>query len=165
MTPFLEVERQGRIAILRMDRADSLNAIGTLEDCDNIVDTLWELSNDRTVHAAILTGKGRAFCSGGNIKGIKDRQGIGPLDQPDSTRWNYRRGVQRTTRALLDCEIPLIAAISARTSSRNAATSPGGAKSRKLKICIAAVPMAAARSLQRPEVIPHDPVSRSRPLS
>jgi 2-(1,2-epoxy-1,2-dihydrophenyl)acetyl-CoA isomerase len=111
MTPFLEVERQGPIAILRMDRADSLNAIGTLEDCDNIVSTLEQLSHDRSVHAAILTGKGRAFCSGGNIKGIKDRQGIGPLDQPDSTRWNYRRGVQRTTRALLDCEIPLIAAI------------------------------------------------------
>ena len=101
MTPFLEVERHGAIAILRMDRADSLNAIGTLED----------LSHDRTVHAAILTGKGRAFCSGGNIKGIKDRQGIGPLDQPDSTRANYRRGVQRVTRALLDCEIPIIAAI------------------------------------------------------
>ena len=62
MTPFLEVERHGRIAILRMDRADSLNAIGTLEDCDDIVATLEELSHDRSVHAAILTGKGRAFC-------------------------------------------------------------------------------------------------------
>lgn len=110
-TPFLEVERHGAIAILRMDRADSLNAIGTLQDCDNIVDTLFELSGDRSVHAAILTGKGRAFCSGGNIKGIRDRVGIGPLDQPDSTRANYRRGVQRTTRALLDCEIPIVAAI------------------------------------------------------
>jgi enoyl-CoA hydratase/carnithine racemase len=111
MTPFLDVERRDRIAILRMDRADSLNAIGTLEDCDNIVETLWDLSNDRTVHAAILTGKGRAFCSGGNIKGIKERRGIGPLDQPDSTRANYRRGVQRTTRAFLDCEVPIVAAI------------------------------------------------------
>ncbi|MFC4294332.1 crotonase/enoyl-CoA hydratase family protein [Novosphingobium tardum] len=111
MTPFLEVERRGRIAILRMDRPDALNAIGTIEDCDNIVDTLFELGNDRSVHAAILTGKGRAFCSGGNIKGIKERRGIGPLDQPDSTRANYRRGVQRTTRAFLDSEIPIIAAI------------------------------------------------------
>ncbi|HUQ13856.1 MAG TPA: enoyl-CoA hydratase-related protein [Novosphingobium sp.] len=111
MTPFLEIERQGAIAILRMDRADSLNAIGTLEDCDNIVETLWDLSNDRGVACAVLTGKGRAFCSGGNIKGIKERKGIGPLDQPDSTRWNYRRGVQRTTRAFLDCEVPIVAAI------------------------------------------------------
>jgi len=111
MTPFLEVERRGAIAILRMDRAESLNAIGTLEDCDTIVETLWQLSNDRSVACAVLTGKGRAFCSGGNIKGIKERKGIGPLDQPDSTRWNYRRGVQRTTRAFLDCEVPIVAAI------------------------------------------------------
>ena len=33
------------------------------------------------------------------------------LDQPDSTRANYRRGVQRVSRALLDIEIPAIAAI------------------------------------------------------
>jgi len=58
---------------------------GTLEDCDNIVDTLWQLSNDRSVHAAILTGKGRAFCSGGNIKGIKERKGIGPLNARPAT--------------------------------------------------------------------------------
>ena len=59
----------------------------------------------------MLTGSGRAFSSGGNIKGMKERQGIGVLDQPDSTRANYRRGVQRATRAMLDCEIPMIAAI------------------------------------------------------
>src|SRR3546814_12239726 len=40
-----------------------------------------------------------------------DRQGIGVLDQPDSTRANYRRGVQAVIRALMDCEIPLIAAV------------------------------------------------------
>ncbi|WP_157083114.1 enoyl-CoA hydratase-related protein [Novosphingobium lentum] len=111
MTPFLSVERRGRIAILTMDRADSMNAIGTIEDCDNIVDTFFALGDDRTYSAIVLTGAGRAFCTGGNIKGIRDRVGIGPLDQPDSTRLNYRRGVQRATRAMLDCEIPMIAAI------------------------------------------------------
>src|SRR3546814_19598910 len=40
-----------------------------------------------------------------------DRQGIGVLDQPDSTRANYRRGVQAVIRALMDCEIPMIAAV------------------------------------------------------
>jgi 2-(1,2-epoxy-1,2-dihydrophenyl)acetyl-CoA isomerase len=111
MPPFLEVERHDRIAILRMNRPEALNAIGTIADCDDIAETLWQLGNDRSVSVAVLTGKGRAFCSGGNIKGIQQRQGIGPLEQPDSTRANYRRGVQRATRALLDSELPLIAAI------------------------------------------------------
>ena len=110
-TPFLHEERRGRIAILTMDRAESMNAIGTIEDCDNIVDTFFQLGNDRSVSAIVLTGAGRAFCTGGNIKGIRDRQGIGPLDQPDSTAANYRRGVQRATRAMLDCDVPMIAAI------------------------------------------------------
>lgn len=111
MPPFLEVERRDAVAILRMNRPEALNAIGTLQDCDDIVATLWDLGNDRSVRAVILTGQGRAFCTGGNIKGIRDRQGIGPLDQPDSTRANYRRGVQRATRAFLDSELPMIAAI------------------------------------------------------
>ncbi|HEY6868685.1 MAG TPA: enoyl-CoA hydratase-related protein, partial [Novosphingobium sp.] len=53
----------------------------------------------------------RAFSAGGNLKAMKERNGIGPLDQPDSTRHNYRRGVQRIARALVDCEVPLIAAV------------------------------------------------------
>jgi enoyl-CoA hydratase/carnithine racemase len=88
-----------------------MNAIGTLEDCDNIVNTFFRLGNDRSVSAIVLTGAGRAFCTGGNIKGIRDRKGIGPLDQPNSTATNYRRGVQRATRAMLDCDVPMIAAI------------------------------------------------------
>ncbi|WP_338466506.1 enoyl-CoA hydratase-related protein [Novosphingobium sp. ZN18A2] len=111
MTPFLSVERRGRVAILTMSRPESMNAIGSLEDCDNIIETFAMLGDDRSVSAIVLTGEGRAFCTGGNIKGIRERKGIGPLDQPDSTRSNYRRGVQAATRAMLDCEIPMIAAV------------------------------------------------------
>jgi enoyl-CoA hydratase/carnithine racemase len=109
--PFLTVERQGSIAVLTMNRPEALNAIGSLRDCDDIVDTFFALGNDRGVSAIVLTGSGRAFSSGGNIKGMQTRSGIGVLEQPDSTRANYRRGVQRAVRAMLDCEIPMIAAI------------------------------------------------------
>jgi enoyl-CoA hydratase/carnithine racemase len=33
------------------------------------------------------------------------------LEQPDSTRANYQRGVQRVIRALMDVEVPMIAAV------------------------------------------------------
>ena len=111
MSSFLTVERRGHIAILRMNRPEALNAIATIQDCDDFADALWEVENDRSFSVAILTGAGRAFCTGGNIKAIQQREGIGPLDQPDSTRANYRRGVQRATRALLETEVPMIAAI------------------------------------------------------
>ena len=111
MTGFLTLERRGRIAILTMAKPESMNAIGTHQDCDDIVAALTALGDDRGVSAIILTGSGKAFSAGGNLKGMATRTGIGVLDQPDSTRANYRKGVQRVIRALMDCEIPMIAAV------------------------------------------------------
>ena len=111
MAGFLNVERRGRIAILTMAKPESMNAIGTHQDCEDIVSTLTMLGDDRGVSAIILTGSGKAFSAGGNLKGMAERKGIGVLDQPDSTRANYRKGVQRVIRALMDCEIPMIAAV------------------------------------------------------
>lgn len=111
MSSFVQVERRGRIAILTLNRPDSLNAIGTHEDCRELVDAIESLTDDRTISAAILTGAGRAFSAGGNLKAMQERNGIGPLDQPDSTRHNYRRGVQKITTAFMDCEVPMIAAV------------------------------------------------------
>ena len=111
MGEFLSVERRGKIAILTMIKPESMNAIGTHEDCQDIIDTLRTLGEDRSVSAIILTGSGKAFSAGGNLKGMQDRTGIGVLDQPDSTRANYRKGVQAVIRALMDCEVPMIAAV------------------------------------------------------
>ncbi|MDO7836691.1 crotonase/enoyl-CoA hydratase family protein [Sphingobium sp. HBC34] len=111
MTSFVNVERRGRIAVVTLNRPDSLNAIATHQDCHDLVEAIESLTDDRSISAAILTGSGRAFSAGGNLKAMKERNGIGPLDQPDSTRHNYRRGVQRITTAFMDCEVPLIAAI------------------------------------------------------
>ncbi|NBR31145.1 MAG: enoyl-CoA hydratase [Sphingomonadaceae bacterium] len=84
MGDFLTVERKGRIAILRMNKPESMNAIGTHEDCEDICSTLQALQDDRSVSCLILTGSGKAFSAGGNLK---------------------------VARALLDVEIPAIAAV------------------------------------------------------
>ncbi|MFZ4111366.1 MAG: enoyl-CoA hydratase-related protein, partial [Polymorphobacter sp.] len=66
---------------------------------------------DRGISAFILTAEGRAFSAGGNLKAMQDKTGIGPGNQPADTHDTYRRGVQRITRALMDCEVPGIAAV------------------------------------------------------
>ena len=111
MGDFVVRETIGRVAILRLNRPESLNAVATHADCDDLVEAVRALGDDRAISVAILTGNGRAFSAGGNLKAMKERNGIGPLDQPDSTRANYRRGVQAITRAMMEVEVPMIAAI------------------------------------------------------
>src|SRR3546814_19172081 len=83
---FLRVERRGKVAILTMSKPESMNAIGTHADCDDIIDTLRALGEDRGVSALVLTGTGKAFSAGGNLKSMLYLQGIGVTDQPASTR-------------------------------------------------------------------------------
>lgn len=111
MPPFVEIQRNGRVAILTFNRPETLNAIGTHEDCMDLVAAIDGLTADRSISAAVITGAGRAFSAGGNLRSMKERNGIGPLEQPDSTRHNYRRGVQKIARAFMDCEVPLVAAV------------------------------------------------------
>ncbi|OYU15227.1 MAG: enoyl-CoA hydratase [Alphaproteobacteria bacterium PA4] len=111
MGDFIRRETIGRTAILHMNRPDTLNAIGTLEDCDDFVRAIEAVGDDPQISCVILTGSGRGFSAGGNLKAMQDKTGIGPGKQPSDTRNTYKRGVQRITRAMMELEVPAIAAI------------------------------------------------------
>ena len=153
MGEFLSVERRGKIAILTMIKPESMNAIGTHEDCQDIIDTLRALGDDRSVSAIILTGSDKAFSAGGNLKGMQDRTGIGVLDQPDSTRANYRKGVQAVIRALMDCEVPMIAAVNGHAIGLFVASDP---KNVERMIRIAAESAKFACSFIKVGIVPGD---------
>src|SRR3546814_9704836 len=87
MGEFLSVERRGKIAILTMIKPESMNAIGTHEDCQDLIETLRILGDERGVSAIVLTGSGKAFSAGGNMKGMQERTGIG--GGRTSTRMKY----------------------------------------------------------------------------
>jgi 2-(1,2-epoxy-1,2-dihydrophenyl)acetyl-CoA isomerase len=112
MKSFIHYDMRERVAVLTMDRPDARNAIGTHQDCQDFVAALESAQMDAEVSCIILTGSGPAFSAGGNLKAMKERNGIGALnDSPDATRANYRRGVQRVAESLWNCEVPMIAAI------------------------------------------------------
>lgn len=60
-------ERQGRIATITLNRPDRLNAIasGMPREVAQAVDMAAE---DDDVHVIVLTGAGRAFCAGYDLK-------------------------------------------------------------------------------------------------
>lgn len=111
MGDYVQFEKRNRIAILTLNRPDKMNAIGEAEDCFDLIQAVESIAADREISAAILTGAGRAFNAGGNLQGMKDRNGIGPLEHPDSTRRNYRSAIQKIPRAFRDLEVPIIAAV------------------------------------------------------
>lgn len=108
---FALYEKSGRVATVTLNRPESRNAIATQQDCDELAAALWRAHDDPEINAAILTGAGKSFCAGGDLKTIRDRTGIGPRATPDATRANYRRGVHAIIKALAEVEVATIAAI------------------------------------------------------
>lgn len=57
------------VAKLTLNRPDSLNAMGG-RLMPMLAEHLAQLSSDRSVRCVVLTGAGRAFCAGGDVKGM-----------------------------------------------------------------------------------------------
>jgi len=69
MTQELLETVEGGIATLTMNRPEARNAL-TLEMMDALLEALARLSADPDVRMVVLTGAGRAFCAGGDVKGF-----------------------------------------------------------------------------------------------
>ena len=65
--PILLVERDGPVAIVTLNRPDALNALSRALRSE-IVSAFAKLADDDSVRAAVLTGNGRAFTAGVDLK-------------------------------------------------------------------------------------------------
>ncbi len=72
----LLAEKSGHIAILKLNRPDRMNAI-SVEMLTELGSRLVEYDRDTSVRAIILTGEGRGFCSGLDLKDTAAGRGIG----------------------------------------------------------------------------------------
>ncbi len=74
----IELERDGDVAIIRLNDPSTLNAV-TVKTIEEIGAALDEIRG--SARAMVLTGAGRAFCSGANLSaGMGDRRSDGPYD-------------------------------------------------------------------------------------
>ena len=110
MNDFLTIERDGAVLTVTMNRPDDRNAITDPEQSAEFVALTESLARDRTVRAMVLTGAGKSFCAGGNVKSMREKTGLfagSPFDQ----RTHYRTTVQTIGKALWELEVPVVAAI------------------------------------------------------
>lgn len=110
MIEIVKVDRSGPIATLTINRPDSLNALGEPGDGAAFEAACDAINADLSIRCAILTGQGRAFSAGGNVKAMQAREGAF-AGSPAEVRQGYRGNIHRIARSLYGLEVPLIAAV------------------------------------------------------
>lgn len=110
MAPFLNIKRDGHIVVWTMNRSSTNNALSDEDAIQSLIAACAEANADRDVRVVILTGVGKGFSSGGNVKTLREKVGSG-LGMPLLSRYAYRDGIQKLSRALYDLEVPTIAAV------------------------------------------------------
>lgn len=108
--PLLKVESDGPITTLTIDRAETMNPLGAPGDGDEFTRVCTEINRDMDVRCVILTGAGRAFSAGGDIKAMQSRSGSFGGSAPAISD-GYRNNIHMMLRALYSLRVPVIAAV------------------------------------------------------
>lgn len=92
------------VRVVSLNRPHRLNAI-VPEMLDHLVEAVDAANSDSAIRAIVLTGAGRAFCSGDDLKEFDSQA----TDEPSTTA--YVEHIQDVTRAIVFGDKPVIGAI------------------------------------------------------
>ncbi len=98
----VKCERDGAVGILTLDEPASLNAM-TPDMLGDLAAAITEMTGDSTLRALVLTGAGRGFCSGQNLKAF---QTLG-----DDIVAGVMRYYWPAFNALRTCRVPVVVAV------------------------------------------------------
>jgi enoyl-CoA hydratase len=97
----LAVHVDDRVAIVTLNRPEVHNAVNHAVHVG--LETIFrELAHDPDVGAIVITGSGKSFCAGGDVKGYGN-EGDRPIDQ--------LRGTRNLVQEIINCEAPIVAAV------------------------------------------------------
>jgi enoyl-CoA hydratase/carnithine racemase len=87
MNASIKVRRDGHVTIVTINRPDRLNALDR-ESGRRLGEIFAEFENDKSQWVAVLTGVGRAFCTGSDLRDMSE--GKGPAwDRPGSHGFGF----------------------------------------------------------------------------
>ena len=109
MTETLSVQRPSDgVVVLHLNRPERLNAINEVM-VDELTDTLDDLASDTSVHAVIVTGAGRGFCSGIDMRGFGPR--LPEATDPAIDKLRFQETMAQLPQAIRNLPQPVIAAV------------------------------------------------------
>jgi enoyl-CoA hydratase/carnithine racemase len=109
-------EQAGPVATLRLDRPQAMNAL-TFDVYRELTDTFRALADRADVRAVVLTGTGRAFCTGGDVREI-----IGALlGRDEKARLEFTTLTCDLIRAMRALPRPIVASLNGTVAGAGAA--------------------------------------------
>lgn len=108
----LEYEVSDRIATITLNRPDKFNAISARMP-GNLADAVERASHDHSVHVIVLTGAGRGFCGGYDLKEFAEDDSAAIQDMPWDAMIDYQfmRRCTDSFMSLWRCPKPVIAKV------------------------------------------------------
>lgn len=101
----LEVARHHDVVVLTLDRPESLNALNETAFVE-IPDTLARIQGDDSVRVLVVTGRGRGFCAGADVREVlsvrAEPQRTAVVPEPAGREWEL---------GLHHLQVPVIAAV------------------------------------------------------
>lgn len=104
----LKLVRHDKVAVLTLDRPDAYNAVND-EMRAELADAIRIVSDDQASRALLITGAGKAFCAGGDIKAMEDRVRRG-AGAPEAG-WRRQRKLHESLEKLFHLDRPTLAAV------------------------------------------------------
>jgi enoyl-CoA hydratase/carnithine racemase len=101
---FTTYQRRGAVGLVTLNRPDRLNAISSAL-LASFSSALREATDDQETSVFVLTGAGRGFCSGDDLKEVDHDNRT-----PESVRAHIT-AIQEVTHLMLGCDKPIIGAI------------------------------------------------------
>ena len=99
-------EVENGVGTITFDRPDKLNAL-TFEVYADLRDLLGEIPRRDDVRVLVITGRGRGFCSGGDVHEIIGRL----LEMDPRSLLDFTRMTGEVVRRMRECPVPIVAAI------------------------------------------------------
>lgn len=94
---------------ITLNNPDQMNAI-TTSMIESLVSVLKHADFDREIRVIVITGKGKSFCAGGDIKAMQDKSGMF-AGESNELRMRYMHGIQQIPRAIEEVSKPVIAMV------------------------------------------------------
>lgn len=101
------VRKEGHIATIVLNRPQALNSLNN-DLMNDLPAALEDVALDDNMRVMVITGSGRAFSAGGDIKEGGPERALAKM-KPEAIRMTLRRGAQKICKRLMNMEIPTIA--------------------------------------------------------